>query len=87
MALCQRRPVPYLVSQRINNCHNRFRRQWETLLDENILAQGHEYFRLGALTVSPDGKKLAYSVDTNGSERYQLHTIDLATRRGLDTKY
>ena len=57
--------------------------QWETLLDENILAQDHEYFRLGALTVSPDGKKLAYSVDTNGSERYQLHTIDLATRQAL----
>ena len=57
--------------------------QWEILLDENILAQGHQYFRLGALSVSPDGTKLAYSVDTNGSERYQLHTIDLATRESL----
>jgi oligopeptidase B len=57
--------------------------QWETLLDENTLAKGHEYFRLGALTVSPDGKKLAYSVDTNGSERYQLHVIDLSTRQAL----
>ena len=57
--------------------------QWQTLLDENTLAQGHEYFRLGALAVSPDGRKLAYSVDTNGSERYQLHTIDLATGDAL----
>ncbi len=57
--------------------------QWQTLLDENILAQGHEYFRLGALCVSPDGTKLAYSLDTNGSERYQLHIIDLTTRDAL----
>lgn len=53
--------------------------QWETLLDENVLAKGHEYFRLGALAVSPDGTKLAYSVDTDGSERYLLHTIDIAS--------
>ena len=53
--------------------------QWQTLLDENTLAEGHEYFRLGALSVSPDGQKLAYSVDTNGSERYQLHTIQIAS--------
>lgn len=57
--------------------------QWQTLLDENTLAEGHEYFRLGALSVSPDGQKLAYSVDTNGSERYQLHTIQIASGEAL----
>ena len=50
---------------------------WETLLDENALAEGCEYFRLGALAVSPDGKSLAYSTDTNGSERFTLKVIEI----------
>lgn len=50
---------------------------WETLLDENALAEGCEYFRLGALAVSPDGKTLAYSTDTNGGERFTLKVINI----------
>ena len=50
---------------------------WETLLDENALAEGCDYFRLGALAVSPDGKTLAYSTDTNGSERFTLKVIEI----------
>ena len=50
---------------------------WETLLDENVLATGCEYFRLGALAVSPDGSKLAYSTDSNGSERFTLKVIEI----------
>src|SRR6185369_7626981 len=42
----------------------------EVLLDENELAKGQKYFRVGALSVSPDHKLLAYSTDTNGSETY-----------------
>ncbi|WP_375427327.1 S9 family peptidase [uncultured Sphingomonas sp.] len=42
----------------------------ELILDEPALAEGHEYFRLGALSVSEDGRVLAYSTDTDGSERY-----------------
>ncbi|MGI9326134.1 MAG: S9 family peptidase [Pseudomonadales bacterium] len=49
------------------------------LLDEQALARGHEYFRLGGLEVSPDHRLLAYSTDTNGAERYQLQVIDLET--------
>jgi oligopeptidase B len=52
----------------------------EVLLDENLLAEGHDYFELGVLVVSPDQKVLAYSVDTNGSELYTLYFLDLATR-------
>ena len=50
---------------------------WETLLDENALAADCEYFRLGALTVSPDGSKLAFSTDSNGSERFTLKVIEI----------
>jgi len=50
----------------------------QTLLDEPELARGQEYFRLGALAVSNRGDFLAYSADTNGSERYTLTIKDLA---------
>ena len=42
---------------------------WQVLLDERELAEGHEYFRLGGLSVSPDASRLAYSSDTSGGER------------------
>jgi len=50
---------------------------WQLLLDEPALADGHDYFSLGALVVSPDSSRLAYSVDVDGSERYTLHIIDI----------
>lgn len=51
----------------------------QVLLDENIEADGHDYFALGASTVSPDGNILAYSVDVKGDERYTLQFKDLRT--------
>ncbi len=56
---------------------------WAVLLDERELAEGQEYFALGALAVSPDGQRLAYSTDTNGSERFTLHVIDIDSREVL----
>lgn len=51
----------------------------ELLLDEVALAEGKDYFRLGAIAVSNDGSKLAYSVDDNGSERFTARVRDLET--------
>jgi oligopeptidase B len=51
----------------------------ELILDEVALAEGKEYFRLGALSVSNDGRLLAYATDDNGSERYTARIKDLAT--------
>ena len=51
----------------------------EILLDCNKLAEGHDFFSLGALSVSPDGGRLAYSTDFSGNERYTLRVRDLAT--------
>ncbi len=51
----------------------------ELILDEVALAEGHEYFRLGAISVSNDGTRLAYSVDDNGSERFTARVKVLAT--------
>ncbi len=51
----------------------------QLILDETQLAEGHEYFRLGAVSVSKNGRYLAYSTDTNGSERYTARIKDLET--------
>ena len=40
------------------------------LLDENLAAEGHEYFRLANFSVAPDAATVGYSVDTDGGERY-----------------
>ncbi len=54
----------------------------EVLLDENLLAEGSDYFALGVREVSPDGEVLAYSVDQEGDEVYTLRFRDL--RSGAD---
>ncbi|MBU3991781.1 MAG: S9 family peptidase [Alphaproteobacteria bacterium] len=51
----------------------------ELILDEVALAAGKDYFRLGALSVSKDGRLLAYAIDDNGSERFTARIKDLAT--------
>ncbi|WP_150005961.1 S9 family peptidase [Iodidimonas muriae] len=56
---------------------------WHLILDEPALAEGHEYFRLGGLSISPDGRLLAYSTDTDGSERFTLKVRDLETGKTL----
>ena len=57
----------------------------ETLFDESIEAEGKDYFRLGALEVSPDGKLLATLADYDGSERFELRIRDLSTGKDIET--
>ncbi|MBD2464948.1 S9 family peptidase [Oscillatoria sp. FACHB-1407] len=52
----------------------------EVILDQNVLAEGHEFLTLGVVQVSPDHRLLAYSVDTAGNELYTLYFLDLTTR-------
>ena len=51
----------------------------QLILDENELAEGLEYFRLGAFSISKSGRYLAYSTDTSGAERYTAVIKDLQT--------
>jgi oligopeptidase B len=51
----------------------------EILIDANQLAEGHEFFDLGDYEVSLNHQILAYSTDTNGSEKYTLVLKDLLT--------
>ena len=51
----------------------------QAILDEPALAKDSEYFRLGSMSVSNAGSLLAYSVDTDGSERFKMVVKDLHT--------
>jgi oligopeptidase B len=55
----------------------------QVLLDENKLAEGHEYLALGVLDVSPHHDVLAYATDTAGDERFSLRFRDLSTGEDL----
>ena len=57
----------------------------EVLLDENDLATGVDYFAVGDLSISPDHRLLAYTVDTEGNEEYELTVLDLETREVIDS--
>ena len=50
----------------------------EILLDENAMAQGKGYFRLGGTQVSPDHRLFAFLVDTAGSEHFTLVVKNIA---------
>lgn len=58
--------------------------QEQVILDLNELAEGHEFFSLGASTITTSGRYLAYSVDTAGDERFTLRIKDLETGELLD---
>ncbi|HSK67534.1 MAG TPA: hypothetical protein VK888_11420, partial [Anaerolineales bacterium] len=49
----------------------------EILLDQNRLAEGKPFCSVGAFTVSPDGNKLAFSLDVEGTEIYTVYVKDL----------
>lgn len=49
----------------------------QVLLDSNAEAEGHEFYSLGAFSISDDERYLAWSVDTVGDERYTLRVKDL----------
>ncbi len=51
----------------------------QLILDENALAKDKEYFRLGAMSVSPNGKLMAFSVDDTGGERFEARIRNLET--------
>lgn len=51
----------------------------EVLLDGNELAGDSEFFSLGTVDVSTDGRLLAYSIDLTGDERFTLRIKNLDT--------
>jgi len=51
----------------------------QVLLDVDAAARSFDFYTLGAFDVSPDGRRLAYSFDVSGDERYTLRFVDLAS--------
>lgn len=51
----------------------------EITLDMNEMAKGHEYFSVGAYSISDNGHLLAFSTDTTGFRQYDLFVKDLTT--------
>ncbi|XP_059633296.1 uncharacterized protein LOC132276060 isoform X2 [Cornus florida] len=49
------------------------------ILDENIKAQEHAFYQIGAFKVSPNNKLVAYAEDTKGDEIYTIYIIDAET--------
>ena len=54
------------------------------LLDGNREAAGQAYFKIGDCEHSPDHRRLAYTLDLNGSERYRLFIRDIASGAVID---
>jgi oligopeptidase B len=79
--------VPSAVEGRVSTSldTNGEGRDGEIIFDEPVEAEGKEYFRLGAIEVSPDGKLLATLADYDGSERFELRIRDLATGKDVET--
>ena len=44
----------------------------EILIDANKMSEGHEYFRVGGIDISPNNKIMAYSVDTVSRRLYTI---------------
>ncbi|SDP97560.1 S9 family peptidase [Lentzea jiangxiensis] len=55
----------------------------QVVLDENELAAEHDHLAIGVFDVSPDGSRLAYSIDITGNERFTLRIRDLASGKDL----
>ncbi len=54
-----------------------------TVLDENLLAEGHDFLAVRGLEAEPGGQILAWAMDTDGSEQFTIHFRDLETGADL----
>lgn len=55
----------------------------EVVFDSNAESQGHDFFHVGCLDLSRDGRWMLYGIDTHGDERYDFRMRDLATGEDL----
>jgi oligopeptidase B len=46
-------------------------------IDENLLAEGHDYFDLARVAISPNHRLCAYAFDVDGDEVYSVCILDL----------
>lgn len=51
----------------------------QVVFDTNREAEGHDFFQIGGMDLSRDGRWMLYGVDTHGDERYDFRIRDLRT--------
>ncbi len=56
----------------------------QVVFDGNAEADGREFFELGALEISPDGRRIAVLVDHTGGELYDLQVRDIESGEVVD---
>lgn len=57
----------------------------EILLDQNKLAEGHDFCSLAPIKISHDGSKMLYGVDYDGAESFELHVADISSGEEIGT--
>lgn len=55
----------------------------QIVLDENVLADGNDYFQRRGFSIDPTDQFLAYGVDFSGNERFTLRVVDIASKNHL----
>jgi oligopeptidase B len=58
----------------------------EVLADVNEMAEGHSYYQVGGLSVSPDNRYMAIGVDTVSRRKYTIYIKDLETGNMLEDR-
>lgn len=56
----------------------------EVLIDGNKMAEGHSYFQVGGLAISPNNLWMAYGIDTVSRRQYNIYFKNLETLEVLD---
>lgn len=59
--------------------HKNLENDEEIILDVNILAEGHDYFAIGGMSISPNNKWLSYGVDTLSRRYYKIYFKNLVS--------
>lgn len=55
----------------------------QVVFDTNREAEGHDFFQIGGMDLSRDGRWMLYGTDTHGDERYDFRIRDLDTGEEL----
>eukprot|EP00466_Bigelowiella_natans_P010611 jgi/Bigna1/73638/fgenesh1_pg.25_\ len=66
------RPLPVYTRMRAGEEHE------EVLIDQNRLATQYRFTQIGDVKASPNGRYVAFLMDTRGDESYSLYLIDCA---------
>ena len=59
----------------------------QVVFDTNVEAEGHDFFRIGGMDISKDGRWMLYGTDTTGDERYDFRIRDLEAGDELEERF